>query len=71
MDFLWESGIAKVLRYKRKLNSSLFSKTRKYAENGVIETLYDVFVIEKCIGRRLRLTCEDSTDIPAFFIKEG
>lgn len=40
-DFIRESGIANVLGYKRKPNPSLFSKTRKYAEKGVIDTLYN------------------------------
>lgn len=69
-DFLWESGIANVLGYKRKPHPSLFSKTRKHAENGVIDTFYNELVMEKCRGRMLRLVGEDSTDIPAFCINK-
>ena len=63
-DFLWESGIANVMGYKRKPHPSLFSKTRKHAENGVIDTFYNELVIEKSGGRMLRLIGEDSTDRP-------
>ena len=69
-DFLWESGIAQVLGYKRKPHFSLFSKTRKYAQNGAIETLYHELAKEKCKGRLLRLIGEDSTDMPAFYTKK-
>ena len=69
-DFLWESGIAKVLGYKRKPHPSLFSKTRKNAETGAIITLYNELVKEKCKGRRLKLVGADSTDMPAFFINK-
>ena len=69
-DFIWESGIASVLGYKRKPHPSLFSKARKYAENGVINTLYNELAIEKCRGRMLRLVGEDSTDMPAFCINK-
>jgi len=69
-DFLWESGIAQVLGYKRKPDFSLFSKTRKYAQDGAIETLYHELAKEKCKGRLLRLVGEDSTDMPAFYTKK-
>ena len=69
-DFLWESGIAQVLGYKRKPHFSLFSKTRKYVENGAIQTLYHVLAKEKCKGRMLKLIGEDSTDMPAFYSKK-
>jgi hypothetical protein len=47
-DFLWESGIAQVLGYKRKPHLSLFFKTRKYVENGAIQTLYHELAKEEC-----------------------
>ena len=69
-DFLWESGLAKVLGYKRKPHPSLFSKTRKYVENGAIVTFYNELAMAKCKGRKLRLLGEDSVDMPAFFINK-
>ena len=69
-DFIWESGIAQILGFKRKPHPSLFSKTRKYAQTGAIETLYDELAKEKCKGRLLRLIGEDSTDMPAFYTKK-
>jgi hypothetical protein len=69
-DFLWESGLAQVLGYKRKPHFSLFSKTRKYAQKGMVMALYHELAIEKCKGRLLRLIGEDSTDMPAFYTKK-
>lgn len=69
-DFLWESGIAEILGYKRKPHPSLFSKTRKYSQDGALETLYNELVREKCRGRRLKFVGEDSTDMPAFYINK-
>lgn len=69
-DFLWETGIAQVLGYKRKPHFSLFSKTRRYVERGAIETLYHELAKEKCKGRLLRLLGEDSTEMPAFYTKK-
>ena len=69
-DFIWETGIAQVLGYKRRPHFSLFSKTRKYVENGAIEELHNELVKEKCKGKLLRLISEDSKDIPVFFVKK-
>ena len=69
-DFIWESGIAQALGYKRKPHFSLFSKTRKYVESGAIMELYHDLAREKCKGRMLRLIGEDSTDMPAFFTEK-
>ncbi len=69
LDFIWETGIAEILGYKRKPHSTLLSKTRKYAEGGAIMQLYNEFIREKCHGKKLRIIAQDSVDIPAFFIK--
>lgn len=69
-DFIWESGIAKILGYKRKPHPSLFSKTRKYAQDGALETLYNELARKKCRGKKLKLVGEDSTDIPTFCINK-
>ncbi len=69
-DFLQETGIAEALGYKRRPNSSLFSKTRRYAEDGAITALYNELAKEECRGRVLRLIGEDSTDMPAFYTEK-
>lgn len=69
-DFIWENGIAQILGYKRKPHLSLFSKTRKYVEDGAIVELYNELVKEKCKGKLIRLIAEDSKDIPVFYVKK-
>ena len=69
-DFLWETGIANAIGYKRRPNSSLFSKTRGYAKDGAMVTLYNELAKEKCRGKVLKLIGEDSTDMPAFYTKK-
>ncbi len=70
VDGIWENGIAARLGYKRKPNSSLLSKARKYAERGALEIVYNELAEEKCSGRLLRLVGQDSTDIPTFFTRK-
>ena len=69
-DFIWETGIAEEIGYRKAPNSSLFSKARKYAKSGALVLIYNELVRELCRGRQLRLYGEDSTDMPAFYTKK-
>lgn len=71
-DFMWETGMAQGMGYKRKSNPSLFSKARDYAKFGVLALVYNELVREfyRNGSRTLRLIGEDGTDMPAFFTKK-
>lgn len=68
VDHIWENGIAQVLGFKKRPNPSLFSKARKYSENGLLEVIYSELARTECNGKQLRLIAEDSKDIPVFFV---
>ncbi len=71
-DFMWETGMAQMMGYKQKPDSSLFSKARKYAKYGALALIYNELVREfyRNSGHTLRLIGEDGTDMPTFFTKK-
>jgi len=67
--FLSENDIGKILNYKQHFNFTIFSKVRKESAQ-IIRELFELFAYQKTKAKQARLFAIDSTDIPAFSLKD-
>jgi len=68
-EFLSKSEIGRLLNYKQHFDFTIFSKVRKESAQ-IIKELFEILVYQKMKGKQARLFAIDSTDIPAFSLKD-
>ena len=70
VEFLGQDPIGKTLGYRKKPNSTTFSKVRERMDPQMMEDLQLWLVSGLLKGKQIRLLAQDSTDVPAYSEKD-